>query len=454
MNLLSAAAQPLGLSSLDRAPNGVKCQAPSSFVSIKPNGFGHERGYNIYLTPERLAQYAQQRLKHEIAEQPEVLTGLLKRYPSEALQSLLPQEKPQRLVLLAEGSSRNAAQMAKPWLEALTHLPVDVLLPEDSHFQQALQTQLKQAHKSQSLLVPLSQSGKSSSLLKALAELLQQNDHAFSVLPVCNTPESPLVKDHPNTSLLLGAGEEKSIAATKSMSSSFMALVMLGEAMAAKWPETRALKAEGSYLPLEQAPQKLESFLQRPQTQQTLEALAQRWAAVLRRNTTQSVGLLSTGAPQLAMPEAGLKLCETNALQVHTQAMEGFKHGPKVILDNEPLLLYVLPPAQSKEQAQTFFNDMQEHKRGTAFEGKPATKKAFLLRFENSEPVPPEVLDPSQVFTLPAIAPDPFLQSLMTLAALQSFSLELATARHLNPNHPALSKAVVTPTGGQLQQMA
>ena len=397
------------------------------------------------LTPDRLLR--------EIEEQPALLRAVLASQPERlAHHASIPLDR-QRLIGVAEGSSRHALAIAAPFLEAFTGLPFLVSGPEDLLERQSVLRWLMPEHSihdPQAFYLFVSQSGETASVLRAVQELFPApRASSLGSLPVAmsvtNQSHSTLARRF-ERHVTIGAGEERSIAATKTLTATLMTLLLWGAAVGRCQRRLSAsaydtLLAQFSSIPVQVA------ALFTSAARQALLRFSQKLMEV------NHFVLLSKGPTTLILPEAGLKLTETSSNIVYTDNAESFKHGPKVILSgvngHHPNALYLVPPEATLAEAlyrdaqSHFWRDMSGPTPQRAFED----DRVFFIRFENSPPLPSTFatqwpIPEDRLLTLPACGlPDSLFVSLV---AFQLISCHLAAFKGENPDNPTLQKAVTT----------
>lgn len=388
-------------------------------------------------------------LLQEIQEQPrrwrEILARPLAGMPMFSL-------SPYRQVVgIAEGSSKHALELAAPFLEDWLGLPLWVVSPEaieeKLYIGQAFGEHPTRVF-NETLFIAVSQSGQTGSVLRVLEALSRTiAPKSLPILTLSNRADSDLARLY-GSHLFLDVGEERSIAATKTMSSSWLLLLLWG-----LWAgrENGTLATERFELllnHLKQLPQSIEALWETPDPP-CMEAIL-RFTRTLKE--VNHFVLLSKGPLALVLPEVGLKLTETSSNIVYTNNTESFKHGPKVMLSGvqgqSPNSLYVVPP--DSDAAEGLYKDVQAHFwRPDAPPGSPPAfepHRVFFVRFENSPPIPSDLaqglgLTPDRILTLPPS--DGLLESLLvTLVTFQLISHDLAYLKGESPDNPALEKAV------------
>jgi glucosamine--fructose-6-phosphate aminotransferase (isomerizing) len=164
-------------------------------------------------------------LLQEIAEQPERLKRLLVDGTDEVeeVARALRRRPVRHVVIAARGSSDNAARYAQYIFGAFNHLTITLATP-------SLFTRYNSPPRmDDAIVVGISQSGESPDLVAVVEEGRRQG---CPTLAITNAPGSPLamVTDH---TLLLRAGPERSIAATKTYTAQLLSLAMLSVAVSA-----------------------------------------------------------------------------------------------------------------------------------------------------------------------------------------------------------------------------
>ena len=159
-------------------------------------------------------------LEREIAEQPDVAARLLDRLLPrlDELRAHLTGRGAEQVLLVARGSSDNAARYAQYLWQTGPGVTVTLAAPSlTTVYAQPLDLR-------RHAVVAVSQSGRSPDVV---AVVEQARAAGRPTLAVTNDPASPLA-GAAELVLDLGAGEERSVAATKTYTSSVLALAVLG----------------------------------------------------------------------------------------------------------------------------------------------------------------------------------------------------------------------------------
>ncbi len=162
-------------------------------------------------------------LSREIAEQPAVATRLLDRHLARlpALRAAMRPGDVDGIVLVARGSSDNAARYAQYLWSIRTGMPVSLATPS-LHTVYGVDLDLR--HKA---VVAISQSGTSPDVVAVLRSARAQGAPAVAIT---NDPGSPLAESATEV-MDLEAGAELSVAATKTYTSSLLAVALIGAAL-------------------------------------------------------------------------------------------------------------------------------------------------------------------------------------------------------------------------------
>lgn len=209
---------------------------------------------------------------------------------------------PGLIVTVARGSSDHAATYLKYAVELLAGVPVASVGPSvASIYRRPLKL-------GRAACVGISQSGESPDIVQMMRAAATGG--ALTVA-ITNHADSPLARGSAHC-LALQAGQEQSVAATKT----FVASVLAGLALLAEWQEDAALRKAVSDLP--------EAFAQ---------ALAVDWSPLAARlSRAQSLYVLGRGPAFAIASEAALKFKETCGLHAEAFSAAEVLHGPSAIV--------------------------------------------------------------------------------------------------------------------------
>lgn len=243
-------------------------------------------------------------LWQEMAEQPAILAAVASRRAELArIGARLWSPRPPLVVLVARGTSDNAAIYARYLLEALLEIPVSLAAPSVYTLYGA------NPRVEGAVVLACSQSGASPDLLEVVASTRRAG---ATTVALVNNIESPLaaVAEHV---IDVGAGAEHSVAATKSFTAELMTLAAL------VLPTDRGALAAQAYEALERVPDAVERVLA---GREDVEAWARshgdwRTAYVIGRGFAYPVAL-----------EVALKFKEMAGIKAEGYSAADVRHGP------------------------------------------------------------------------------------------------------------------------------
>ena len=282
---------------LSAVPWRLRGWRPSASAPTRPQPMSNRRSWmarEIEAAPEIIAQQA---------------AGLARALGSLVLR--LRGQPPHVVVTCARGSSAHAATFAKHLIERLLGLPVAEAAPSIASLYQ------RRLHLRGQLVLAISQSGNSDDLVVFAS---QARGAGALTVAVTNDAGSPLAATCEYV-LPIGAGPERSVAATKT----FLATAAVLLRLVGAWTEDAALLKAASQLPDRLA------HASRLDWSKGAEALSKAThLAVIGRGPTLAIAR-----------EAALKLKET--CNLHTEAFSGaeFLHGPiALVRPNYPVLVF------------------------------------------------------------------------------------------------------------------
>ncbi len=247
-----------------------------------------------------------QAMEREILEQSFRLQENASRYYEEALQALESKASSFDMVLLAaRGSSDNAALFARYLFEVHLGIPVSLAAPSVvTRFNRSVRY-------SNCLAIGISQSGAAPDVAEVLSDL-KSNGH--TTIAITNT-EGSLLTQIADASILLGVGKEESVAATKTYTSSQVALYQLVRALCES--------VGGNVTPLPDPELPTAEWIE------TARAAAEEVSGtVVRSNPVFS---LARGYGFSTALETALKLMECALIPCKAYSSADFEHGPKAL---------------------------------------------------------------------------------------------------------------------------
>ena len=333
----------------------------------------------------------------EIAETPQDFTSIVKNQQAfDAVKDVLLEEKIQSVLILARGTSDNAAHYLKYLIETQIGLPVGLTSPSSVTVYNA---ELKYAN---TLIVAISQSGQSPDLVKFATAARQANAY---IIAMTNDDKSPLATiAHNHFSLL--AGPELAVAATKS----YNAQLLISYLLVASWT---GKKVNGEQL-----------ISEATRIATTTDLVSHAVAAVSRE---KELVILGRGFAYPNAREAALKIQETCKISVQGLSTADYLHGPISALTSDTQVFIVAPshmPASSITEATTKI--------------RKTTSRIFWIGNGGTPQGDDIVLAGSN-------CDDEITSTLVDAMVLQRFALEFAVASGYDPDAPeGLSKVTLT----------
>lgn len=337
----------------------------------------------------------------EIAEQPAALQKTIaeERAKIERLGASLKQRDLDLIVLVARGSSDNAALFGRYLLEITTGIPVSLSAPSVHTLYQA-NLNLKRA-----LVVGVSQSGEGEDINRVLENARECG--AFTI-GITNEPASSMVRLVDET-LLMHGGRERSVAATKTFTGQMILFYMLSAALA-KDGRTIDFEAIPDFAAraLEQKPAILE--------------LVQRYVFM------ENCVVVGRGLAYANAYEFALKLMETCYVVAERFSSADFLHGPVAMIERHfPVILFA-PPGVMLTGTKDLIARLSELRADTLTITGDIDAAAMCTR---------SIIMPREI--------DEFLAPIPYIIPAQLFAALLAEAKGLDPDAPrSLSKVTRT----------
>ncbi len=341
-------------------------------------------------------------LHQEIQEQPTVLQTVLAQEMAavQALAARLQQRAPRYIVLAARGSSDNAARYGQYLFGAYNGITAALATPSLFTLYQRPPT-LEDA-----LIIGISQSGQSPDIVSVLVE--GQHQGALTVA-ITNVADSPLAQVGQYT-LSLHTGPERSVAATKTYTSSLMVLAMLSAAWAGDAERLAALQQVPIW-----AATVLEEFPR-------IRHIAERYRYM------EACVVMGRGFNYATAFEIALKLKELTYIMAEPYSSADFQHGPVAIVEQGFPVLAVLPEGATAPDMLAFLTSLQA--RAPELLMISPLREALTLA-QTPLPLPPDIPE--------------WLSPLVTVLPGQLFALGLTLAKGYDPDHPrGLRKVTLT----------
>ncbi|MBM3128972.1 MAG: SIS domain-containing protein [Chloroflexi bacterium] len=339
-------------------------------------------------------QYSSQsELFAEISEQPAALARFLDAESANVarLAARINRTNVRYVMIAARGTSDNAATYAQYIFASCNRLPVALATP-------SLYTVYQTPPRLDgALVIGISQSGESPDIVAVVEEARKQN---AATLAITNFADSPLARAADDV-VLQHAGEEKTIAATKTYTTQLGALALLSTALA----DDRARRAELDAVP--------DAIARTLTLSDAAEDAAARWAIA----TTMLV--IGRGYNYATAFEIALKLKELAYVTAEPFSSADFMHGPIAVIQGGYPVLIVAPRGR-------VYDDLLDVARQLKARG------ADLAMISDA----PDALALSRApLALPVSLPE-WLSPLVAVVPGQLLAHHLTRAKGYDPDHP------------------
>ncbi len=269
-----------------------------------------------------------QRMEHEIREQTGLLSAHSQRYFDELSAFASPLDI-ELVVLAARGSSDNAAHYLRYLIEVFWGIPVVLAAPS------VLTVFHREVRYPPSLCIGISQSGAAPDVAAVLGAM---RNAGHRTLAITNTIGSAC-EDAAESCLHLNIGEEKSVAATKTFSSTLLACYQLA-------------RSRCESLPVPKLPD--EEFL--------LNARSYAHDVAGLVSDANVVFSLGRGFSFCSAQECALKLMECALVGCKAYSTADFEHGPKALLADDAIsIVFGNAPSSLREAGAKQINALGSH---------------------------------------------------------------------------------------------
>jgi len=342
-------------------------------------------------------------IESEINQQPQAIETLLAEEAENIsrIAAAIREQNPSFICIAARGTSDNAARYAQYLFGIRARLAVALATPSvHTLYQQAPML-------ADALVIGISQSGQSEDVRRVLADA---RDQGALTLSITNDPDSPLAASTAHH-IYLHAGDERSVAATKTYTTELAAIAML----------VGTLTDDQTFLDdLRGAPKLLSQTLET--AQQEIPNWAQRYRYIER------YAVLGRGYNYATAFEISLKIKELCYITGEEYSEADFRHGPIALVHpGYPVILIAAEGAVLAKQIDLLH---KLNERG-----------AECVVISNAEATRPLA---TRYIALPAAAPE-WLTPLLAVVPGQVFAMHLAKERGLPLDAPrGLNKVTVT----------
>ncbi len=275
-------------------------------------------------------------IEKEIAEQPEVIARLLleERDNVATIARAIRDFNPAFVLIAARGTSDNAARYAQYLLGIKAKLPVALAAPSIHTLYEA------QPHMGKALVIGISQSGRSADVNQVVIDARAQG---ALTLTITNNPDSPMAQSAAYH-ICLRAGEEISVAATKTYTAQLTAIAMLGAALV----DDSKLRDEIGELPGYAAA--------------TINLAEDAGDRVERYRYMERIALIGRGYNYCTAFEIALKIKELCYLVGEEYSEADFRHGPIAMIAPGFPVMVVAPSGATLPLLVDLLENLQERR--------------------------------------------------------------------------------------------
>jgi glucosamine--fructose-6-phosphate aminotransferase (isomerizing) len=340
-------------------------------------------------------------MMQEIFDQPRALRRTFKaeREHAESFQRFARQQGFCLIVLVARGTSDNAALFGRYLFELTTGLPVSLCAPS-VHTLYHARLDLRQA-----LVVGISQSGEGADINLVLKSARRQGAYTLGITNEARSTMAHLVDEV----FLVRAGKQRSVAATKTYTGQLLMFYLLAGGL-------------GPHVSLEsvsEIPDRVEAALK---LAPSLRELVERYR-YMRRCVVVGRGVNLANAYELA-----LKLMETCYVVAERFSSADFLHGPIALIERDFPVIIFMPPGKVFDDLQKLAVRLRKLRAETLVISSAGTRLPPVTRAIHVPGSIPEIYTP-----IPYIVPG------------QLFAASLARVKGLDPDKPR-SLQIVTQT--------
>ena len=340
-------------------------------------------------------------LQKEINEQPAVLRRFIEEEVEKvrAVAGRIREAGVHYAVIAARGTSDNAAIYARYLLESYCDLPVSLAAP-------SIYTLYKTPPSlEKALVVGISQSGEGADVTAVVEEGRRQG---ALTLALTNFPDSPLAKAAAHT-ILLRAGEEKSVAATKTYTAQLYAMAWLAAFLREEHEREAALRA---------LPDQMAAVLE---LQELIAARAERY------RYARHLVVVGRGFNYATAFEIALKLKELTYMVAEPYSSADFRHGPIAIVEGGFPVLAVAPTGSTLDHVASLIADLE-------------TRDAELLIVSDRE----ALLEKARLPLRLPVTVEEWLSPILCVLPGQLLALHLALAKDVDPDNPRTLQKVTS----------
>lgn len=260
-------------------------------------------------------------MESEIFEQTKILQGILDAYITKDYK--INMETPEginRIIIVASGSSYNCARYAAELFASIAKIEVSTIYSSEFLLKETI------GHEEGILYIFITQSGETTDTNSALEKAKE-----FGVNTLCITnKENSTIWNSSDYQIACHAGEEKSIAATKSFTSQLLCSTLL----ALKFAQDKGFDTYNYIVDIKTIPNCIElAYKKQPQIKQLARFISK----------IKNLIITADGPSYALAKEASLKIKETSYVNAASAILGEYMHGHLAVLNNrKTMLVYIL----------------------------------------------------------------------------------------------------------------
>jgi glucoselysine-6-phosphate deglycase len=294
-----------------------------------------------------------------IKEQPLIMKNMLSKSKeiTKEFVDLYATQSFNRIIMVGSGSSYNAAQSAKYFLQNLLKVNVDV------QFAHAF-AQYEEVMSKNTLLIGISQSGESTAAVESIKKAKERGMANLSV----TSEDGSYITQFSGSKMIVPSGEEKAGATTKGYTSTVFAFYLAAIEIAFNQKLIQEDDYRNYQSKLDQLADGIEAVID----------VTNQWYEKHKKELLSAKSIIVSGYGNNygTALEAGLKFLETSLIPVSIYEVEEFMHGPYNAINENSCIFFISPNDKGKERI-TRLNEF--------FKGK--TNYSYMVKNEQTEQV-------------------------------------------------------------------
>lgn len=346
-------------------------------------------------------------MEAEIYEQPEILEGILEH---EGIDNIKVPKKVNKIVLVASGSSYHCARFSGDLLGEIAGIEARAIYSSEFNIKKIV------PHDRETLYIFITQSGETADTVEALRRVNQgylDNEgvkYFLDTMCITNKPDSTIWKESKYHVNCL-AGEERSIAATKSFTAQMLCVLTV----ALKIAKNKGYNIDNYINSLKDLPKVLKNTLAlRDKVHQLGKLLAKEEVIVI----------LAEGISYAIAKEGALKIKETSYININAALIGEFMHGHLAVLNKKSSVIYISVDGISSKAIDNLDKIKKEY-----------NPSIYIIGKHNNKYV--------SNFNINIDCENLILQMFSNAVICQMLALEIATKLHRNIDKPRGLKKVV-----------